>query len=103
MRLKVFFLQGKARGNRLALYSRSLIQKALFALGSFVERHAFLVIAVVLAFFTFCCYGLQFVRIETDIVKLWVASMFSFLLHILFHSSIAECAQTYSNFHLNTY
>uniref|UniRef100_F1KQC5 Protein patched 1 n=1 Tax=Ascaris suum TaxID=6253 RepID=F1KQC5_ASCSU len=65
--------RGKARGNRLALYSRSLIQKALFALGSFVERHAFLVIAVVLAFFTFCCYGLQFVRIETDIVKLWVA------------------------------
>ncbi|VDM41872.1 unnamed protein product [Toxocara canis] len=65
--------RGKARGNRLALYSRSLIQKALFSLGSFVERHAFLIVAVVLTFFTFCCYGLQFVRIETDIVKLWVA------------------------------
>lgn len=65
--------RGKARGNRAALYSRSLIQKALFSLGSFVQRHAFVVIFTVLTLFGICCYGLQFVRIETDIVKLWVA------------------------------
>lgn len=65
--------RGKARGNQCALYSRSLIQKALYSLGSFVQRNAFLVIFVVIALFSFCCYGLQFVRIETDIVKLWVA------------------------------
>ncbi|VDK43168.1 unnamed protein product [Anisakis simplex] len=65
--------RGKARGNCLALYSRSLIQKALFSLGSFVERHSLLVIMAMLTFFSFCCTGLQYVRIETDIVKLWVA------------------------------
>ncbi|KAM3719701.1 Protein patched [Dirofilaria immitis] len=65
--------RGKARGNRAALYSRSLIQKALFTLGTFVHHHACLVIFTVTMFFSFCCYGLQYVRIETDIVKLWVA------------------------------
>ncbi|VBB29733.1 unnamed protein product [Acanthocheilonema viteae] len=65
--------RGKARGNRAALYSRSLIQKTLFSLGTFVHHHAFLVIFSVVMFFCFCCYGLQYVRIETDIVKLWVA------------------------------
>ncbi|EFO22028.1 hypothetical protein LOAG_06459 [Loa loa] len=65
--------RGKARGNKAALYSRSLIQKALFALGTFVHHHACLVIFTVVMFFGFCCCGLQYVRIETDIVKLWVA------------------------------
>ncbi|VDK82911.1 unnamed protein product [Litomosoides sigmodontis] len=64
---------GKARGNRAALYSRSVIQKALFTLGTFVHHHACLVIFTVAMFFCFCCYGLQYIRIETDIVKLWVA------------------------------
>ncbi|VDD89840.1 unnamed protein product [Enterobius vermicularis] len=65
--------RGKARGNRAALYSRSFIQKILYSLGSFVQRHSFLVIFIVALLFGICCYGLQFVRIETDIVKLWVA------------------------------
>ncbi|CAG9535046.1 unnamed protein product [Cercopithifilaria johnstoni] len=65
--------RGKARGNRAALYSRSLIQKALFTLGTFVHHHACLVMLIIVMFFCFCCYGLQYVRIETDIVKLWVA------------------------------
>ncbi|OZC11766.1 hypothetical protein X798_00946 [Onchocerca flexuosa] len=65
--------RGKARGNRAALYSRSLIQKALFTLGTFVHHHTCLVLFTVVMFFIFCCYGLQYVRIETDIVKLWVA------------------------------
>ncbi|MFH4983131.1 hypothetical protein AB6A40_009840 [Gnathostoma spinigerum] len=65
--------RGKAQGNKIALYSRSLIQKSLFHLGSFVQQHAVLVILTVLVLFSFCCYGLQYVRIETDIVKLWVA------------------------------
>ncbi|VDM11086.1 unnamed protein product [Wuchereria bancrofti] len=65
--------RGKARGSRAALYSRSLIQKALFTLGTFVHHHACLVTFTVVMFFGFCCYGLRYVRIETDIVKLWVA------------------------------
>ncbi|VDN02911.1 unnamed protein product [Thelazia callipaeda] len=68
--------RGKARGNRGALYLRSLIQKVLFTMGTFVQQHACLVVVTIVIFFGFCCYGLQFIRIETDIVKLWVARKF---------------------------
>ncbi|PIO65169.1 hypothetical protein TELCIR_13173, partial [Teladorsagia circumcincta] len=64
---------GKASGNQWALYMRSFIQKTLFALGNFVHANAATVIITVLMLFSICCYGLQFVHIETDIVKLWVA------------------------------
>lgn len=65
--------RGKATGNRYALYSRSLIQKLLFALGNTVHRNAWSIILAVSMIFAVCCYGLQYVHIETDIVKLWVA------------------------------
>ncbi|CAI2342206.1 unnamed protein product [Caenorhabditis sp. 36 PRJEB53466] len=65
--------RGKATGNRYALYSRSLIQKLLFSLGNAVHRNAWSIILTISMFFALCCYGLQYVHIETDIVKLWVA------------------------------
>ncbi|CAJ0604808.1 unnamed protein product [Cylicocyclus nassatus] len=65
--------RGKANGNKRALYMRSFIQKSLFSLGNFVHDNAASVIITVLVLYSICCYGLQFVRIETDIVKLWVA------------------------------
>ncbi|CAL2032757.1 unnamed protein product [Caenorhabditis brenneri] len=65
--------RGKATGNRYALYSRSLIQKLLFALGNAVHKNAWSIILTVSMIFAVCCYGLQYVHIETDIVKLWVA------------------------------
>lgn len=65
--------RGKARGNKGALYSRSFIQKALNTLGNFVQQNAISVIVLIVILFSICCYGLQFVHIETDIVKLWVA------------------------------
>ncbi|EFO85708.1 CRE-PTC-1 protein [Caenorhabditis remanei] len=65
--------RGKATGNRYALYSRSLIQKLLFALGNAVHRNAWSIIITISLIFAFCCFGLQYVKIETDIVKLWVA------------------------------
>ncbi|CAI4220957.1 unnamed protein product [Auanema sp. JU1783] len=65
--------RGKATGNQWALYSRSFIQKLLFSLGNFVQANAATVICTILILFSICCYGLQYVRIETDIVKLWVA------------------------------
>ncbi|CAB3404256.1 unnamed protein product [Caenorhabditis bovis] len=65
--------RGKATGNQWALYSRSFVQKLLFALGNAVHRNALSVILMVSMVFALCCYGLQFVHIETDIVKLWVA------------------------------
>ncbi|CAD6192019.1 unnamed protein product [Caenorhabditis auriculariae] len=65
--------RGRATGNRWALYSRSFVQKILFALGNFVHTNALSVIVLTSLVFAMCCYGLQFVHIETDIVKLWVA------------------------------
>ncbi|CAI5442115.1 unnamed protein product [Caenorhabditis angaria] len=65
--------RGKATGNQWALYSRSFIQKVLFALGQSVQRNAFSIILMVSMVFAVCCYGLQYVHIETDIVKLWVS------------------------------
>ncbi|WKX98089.1 hypothetical protein Q1695_013633 [Nippostrongylus brasiliensis] len=65
--------RGKASGNQWALYMRSFIQKVLFSLGNVVHANAATVICTVLMLFSICCYGLQYVRIETDIVKLWVA------------------------------
>uniref|UniRef100_A0A183CJZ2 SSD domain-containing protein n=1 Tax=Globodera pallida TaxID=36090 RepID=A0A183CJZ2_GLOPA len=66
-------LRGRATGFRWPLYSRILIQRSLFGIGCFVQRHAWLIIVFVLALFTLFCCGLRYVYIETDIVKLWVS------------------------------
>ncbi|KAK0396216.1 hypothetical protein QR680_001624 [Steinernema hermaphroditum] len=65
--------RGKAFGSKAALYSRSFIQRCLFWLGCYVQRKSFFVISVIMMLFSLSCYGLQYVKIETDIVKLWVA------------------------------
>uniref|UniRef100_A0A914HFM4 Uncharacterized protein n=1 Tax=Globodera rostochiensis TaxID=31243 RepID=A0A914HFM4_GLORO len=66
-------LRGRATGFRWPLYSRIIIQRSLFGIGCFVQRHAWLIIVFVLALFTLFCCGLRYVYIETDIVKLWVS------------------------------
>uniref|UniRef100_A0A0N4ULA9 SSD domain-containing protein n=1 Tax=Dracunculus medinensis TaxID=318479 RepID=A0A0N4ULA9_DRAME len=65
--------QGAATGNRTALYSRSFFQYLLFNLGTFVQEWAYTVIIISLLSYLICAFGLQNVRIETDIVKLWVS------------------------------
>uniref|UniRef100_A0AC34F965 SSD domain-containing protein n=1 Tax=Panagrolaimus sp. ES5 TaxID=591445 RepID=A0AC34F965_9BILA len=65
--------RGNATGNKIALYSRSFIQNCLYNLGCMIQRHSIAVILTIMVLFAFCCYGLQYVRIETDIVKLWVS------------------------------
>ncbi|KAF8360665.1 ptc-1, partial [Pristionchus pacificus] len=87
--VKLLF-QRKAKGNRWALYSRSFIQKALHSLGTFVQEHAWSVIVTVLLLFSLCCYGLQYVRIETDIVKLWVAKGGRLDEELSFHKRVLE-------------
>ncbi|GMT15311.1 hypothetical protein PFISCL1PPCAC_6608, partial [Pristionchus fissidentatus] len=64
--------RGLASGNRVALYARSFFQHCLFQTGVFVQRFAWTTIILGILLYTVCCYGLQFVQIETDIVKLWV-------------------------------
>ncbi|VDM65763.1 unnamed protein product, partial [Strongylus vulgaris] len=65
--------RGAARGNRIALYSRSFFQQCLFQIGCFVQRWAWTTVIVSLILYTACCAGLKDVIIETDIVKLWVS------------------------------
>uniref|UniRef100_A0A915LIH7 SSD domain-containing protein n=1 Tax=Meloidogyne javanica TaxID=6303 RepID=A0A915LIH7_MELJA len=61
-----------AYGNRLALYSRALFQKALFHLGEFVQKWPKSIIVLGIIILLICCYWLKDVKIETDLVKLWV-------------------------------
>uniref|UniRef100_A0A915PEB4 SSD domain-containing protein n=1 Tax=Meloidogyne floridensis TaxID=298350 RepID=A0A915PEB4_9BILA len=61
-----------AYGNRLALYSRALFQKALFHLGEFVQKWPKSIIVLGIIVLLICCYWLKDVKIETDLVKLWV-------------------------------
>uniref|UniRef100_A0A1I8BAJ4 SSD domain-containing protein n=1 Tax=Meloidogyne hapla TaxID=6305 RepID=A0A1I8BAJ4_MELHA len=64
---------GKAIGFRAPLYSRIFIQHSLFRAGCFVQRRAWFIILTLMTLFFFCCFGLQYVNVETDIVKLWVS------------------------------
>ncbi|MFH4977149.1 hypothetical protein AB6A40_003858 [Gnathostoma spinigerum] len=64
---------GNATGNRIALYSRSFLQSLLFSLGSFVQKWSWTVFILGIMVYMTCTIGLQNVRIETDIVKLWVS------------------------------
>ncbi|CAJ0963608.1 unnamed protein product, partial [Mesorhabditis belari] len=61
-----------ARGNRIALYSRTFFQKNLYRLGDFIQRWPWTVAIISLILYTICCAGLKEVTIEVDIVKLWV-------------------------------
>ncbi|KAK6738691.1 hypothetical protein RB195_020666 [Necator americanus] len=65
--------RGVARGNRIALYSRSFFQHCLFQIGCFVQRWAWSTVVISLLLYTACCAGLRDVIIETDLVKLWVS------------------------------
>ena len=65
-------LQGRATGNKPALWVRSRLQEELFQLGLLLQRHAGKVLftgILLLATFTI---GLKSVRLEDKIEKLWV-------------------------------
>uniref|UniRef100_A0A915NM73 SSD domain-containing protein n=2 Tax=Meloidogyne TaxID=189290 RepID=A0A915NM73_9BILA len=66
-------IRGKAVGFRAPLYSRIFIQHSLFRAGCFVQRRAWFIIVTLMTLFSFCCFGLRYVNVETDIVKLWVS------------------------------
>ncbi|KAK0399054.1 hypothetical protein QR680_002881 [Steinernema hermaphroditum] len=66
--------RGKAYGSKAALYSRSFLQCCLFWLECYIQRKPCFVISSILELFSLSCYVLQYVKIETDIVKLWVVN-----------------------------
>ena len=66
------YLQGKASGNKPALWLRSKIQTQLYQLGSNIQKNAgiFLFVGLlILAIFTF---SLKNATLETRVEKLWV-------------------------------
>lgn len=63
---------GKAKGNKPALYLRSLLQTFLFNLGCKIQRHSITVILIGLCVLCLFTIGLKDARIETDLDKLWV-------------------------------
>ena len=66
------YLQGKASGNKAALWLRSKIQTQLYQLGSNIQKNAgiFLFVGLlILAIFTF---SLKNATLETRVEKLWV-------------------------------
>jgi hypothetical protein len=72
--------QGAAKGSRIALYARAIMQKCLFYHGTFIQRHAILVF-IAMGLFCSTCLILPFFtdqyRVQADFVKLWVAGAFS--------------------------
>ena len=64
--------QGKASGNKAALWLRTKLQWHLFHLGRFVQRHAGKVLFVGLLVLSTFCVGLKSASIQTDVEKLWV-------------------------------
>ncbi|KAK0396212.1 hypothetical protein QR680_001622 [Steinernema hermaphroditum] len=80
--------RGKAYGSKAALYSRSFLQRCLFWLECYIQRKPCFVISSILELFSLSCYVLQYVKIETDIVKLWVVSKLRREIFMLFELRI---------------
>lgn len=69
--------RGRAKGGAFkvaALTLRALMQRCLFTIGCFIQRYACEVLFLSMLLFAVFCIGLKDVRVQTDIVKLWVES-----------------------------
>ena len=66
------FFQGKASGNKAALWLRSKIQNELFKLGCFIQRHSGKVLFVGCMVLATFCVGLKSAHMESRVERLWV-------------------------------
>ncbi|XP_017867953.1 PREDICTED: protein patched [Drosophila arizonae] len=64
--------KGKARGNRTAIYLRSVFQSHLETLGSSVQKHAGKVLFVAILVLSTFCVGLKSAQIHTKVHQLWI-------------------------------
>ncbi|XP_064624757.1 protein patched homolog 1-like isoform X2 [Lineus longissimus] len=64
--------KGRATGNTCALKLRAILQRHLFNLGCFVQRHCGKVLFVGLLVLALCAVGLKTADIEEDLERLWV-------------------------------
>lgn len=68
--------QGKASGNKSALWVRTKLQSYLHDLGFFIQKNAGKVLFVGLLVLITFCVGLKSATIETNVERLWVEGMF---------------------------
>lgn len=71
-----FWFQGKAEGNKPALYLRAGLQHILFRLGCFIQRRSSEVLFLGVLILCLFSVGLRNATIETNMEKLWVESTF---------------------------
>lgn len=64
--------QGKATGERTALWLRARLQSQLFQLGCFLHRHAGKVLFVAILVLATFCVGLKSAQVHTRVDQLWV-------------------------------
>lgn len=74
--LTLFLFQGKADGNKHALWIRKHMQRYLYSIGIFINQHCGKVCFVGLLLLSLCCVGLKSIKMETDIHNLWVEGMY---------------------------
>lgn len=65
-------LQGKATGNKRALWLRSCIQNELYNLGYWIQKNAGKFLFVGILILTLFAVGLKSAILETQVDKLWV-------------------------------
>lgn len=70
--------QGNAEGSRSALWFRCRLQKHLFELGCFLQRHAGKVLFVAILVLATFCVGLKSVIIHSKVDQLWTEGNFFF-------------------------
>lgn len=78
----LFFFQGKAEGQRSAVWLRARLQDQLSQLGYFLQRHAGKVLFVaVLALATFCV-ALKSAQVHSKVDQLWVQGKCDYRVHM---------------------
>ena len=70
--LVTIMFQGKATGERAALWLRARLQSQLFQLGCFLHRHAGKVLFVAILVLATFCVGLKSAQVHTRVDQLWV-------------------------------
>lgn len=68
----LLYLQGKADGNKCALWVRWHLQNYMFSIGCFIQLHCGKVLFMGLLLLSLCCIGFKLVKFETDVEALWV-------------------------------
>lgn len=96
-------LQDKVKGNKCALLVRSGLQKGLFNLGCFEQRHCGKVLTIGILCLLLLGVGLRIATVESDIGNLWVESEYGSYLPCLVTTQLHLCLINHSRlFHIVT-